>query len=166
MLAIWFILDGQKIFSFQVKKKKKVSRGDCWHRCPICLFSTIKFHDFIEIGLVLIKEGTLPSLPDRLTPSLPLHTAGLWDRHAHEPWKPIQSKGPGGQVAWFSDRGYPPSGAGKGQVWSERVTFIFAACLACAWQCGGPWRHGDETQWQWTGPCPQEPQSPEGNIDR
>ena len=34
----------------------------------------------------------------------------------------------------------------RGQVWNECVMFIFAVCLACAWQCGGPWRYGDEMQ--------------------
>ena len=39
--------------------------------------------------------------PDRLTLSLSRDTAGLRDRLPHEPGKPIWSKGPGGQVAWF-----------------------------------------------------------------
>ena len=46
-----------------------------------------------EAVLAMLEEGnTIPFIAR-------LHTAGLWDRHAHEPWKPIQSKGPGGQVA-------------------------------------------------------------------
>ena len=55
--------------------------------------------DFIEIILVLTKQVTLPPLPDKMTFSLSGDAAGLWDRLPHEPGKPVQAKGPGGQVA-------------------------------------------------------------------
>lgn len=49
--------------------------------------------------IVLIKQDTFSSFPNILTLPLSWDAVGLWDRLPHEPRKPIQAKGPGGQVA-------------------------------------------------------------------
>lgn len=46
-----------------------------------------------------MKQDTFSSFPNILTLPLSWDAVGLWDRLPHEPRKPIQAKGLGGQVA-------------------------------------------------------------------
>lgn len=59
----------------------------------------IKFHELTERIYCPDETGHFSSFPNILTLPLSWDAVGLWDRLPHEPRKPIQAKGPGGQVA-------------------------------------------------------------------
>lgn len=128
----------------------------------IRVLAIIIFHNFIEVTLgetgfsvvstwsrvdeAVVRILACVSLPRRHLETcfrspwmrtLPFswNAAGVWDRFPHEPGKPVQAKGPGGQVARFQHGGCPPSGAGRRPAWNERASvFVFAKCLSGTWR--------------------------------
>lgn len=153
--------------SSHLRLKKNVACGDFRHRCPICPFTAVKFHNFIDINLPWSNKALchpfLISWPSHFVWILQVYGTVF---HMNQ-GNPFKLKALVDRWPDFNTVVIRPQEQVRCQMWNEYACmFVFAMCLPCTWQCGRPWDYRNESRCWLTSPCPQKAHSLEEIMDK